>query len=79
MKRFLVIGAIALATVGLPGCGANIPDADDIDPNPVADPDAMRKGIEEMRKHRADGAKGRDVGKVDIDKQVERSTGGGDQ
>jgi hypothetical protein len=67
---------MGLATIGAVGCGANIPDVSEIDENPKADPEAMRKAMEEMQKRMKESAGGRSVSTVDIDKQVETTTGG---
>jgi len=78
MKSFVAWSLIGLATIGSVGCGANIPDVSEIDENPKADPEAMRAAIEEMQRRMKESSGGRPVGDVDVNKQVESSTGGGE-
>ena len=79
MKAFVAWSLLGLATVGMVGCGANIPAVEEIDANPKADPDAMRKSMKDMEERmKATASKsGKSTPSVDIDKQVEQSTGGG--
>jgi hypothetical protein len=71
----IAVGSIGM--VGMVGCGANIPAPEEIDANPQADKEAMKKSIEEMQRRYQESAGNRATSKVDVDKQVEQSAGGG--
>lgn len=73
MKKFLSIAFVALCACAVNGCGADIPSDDEIK-EVKADPDAMKRAMEEMAKQRENsGAKD----KPKIDAVIEQNTGGG--
>lgn len=73
----VLIAVSSIGMVGMVGCGANIPSPEEIDANPQADKEAMKKSIEEMERRYKESAGNRATSKVDVDKQVEQSAGGG--
>lgn len=75
MKKLLTFAVLAALGIGVVGCGADIPTEEEIDPNPVADQDAMQRSMEEMMKRRQQANNGEDLG-VDAAEAAKRSAGG---
>lgn len=74
MKKLFAFAVLAALGLGTVGC-TDVPDESEIDPNPVADQDAMANAIAEMAKRRQNSNEDEDVS-IDPNEVAKQSAGG---